>query len=573
MTNIINKHNFINKPEQKFISDQYEMTGKFTNIDFDLSDNAKLNKLTRIKKPIRTNKPIRINKPIKTKGTYLINDVQYPINLGSVIALDDKAVSKLQQQATNKHHDFNCVIEPNTSIGVKGDIALHGRTLNGHYVSMKQARHHHVFYNQIKDIELDPNGATKSLDEIDANKPVQLRGKIEIYDHSKTQPKQEHSSYGTHPIQLGTITPQDDQAASSLTDTLANHDLNLIIDKTSDVKFAGEHVPTGVVTNHSHVVLDEEARMNKVLISNHSTINITCGRLTNSILLGTDAKDIYMAGYSEVTNSIIDAKVRKAHDKHTQLNTLTDNDHNFRIINSKIFGPSSLTSSWIENSKLYSQPHSQTFKSKTPEYAGLYDYSSITDSTLAKTDAIRSRINSSKLLGSLAGIMVNKTNLNNVTFNHTAAVLDDSLMYDVFVNKDLTCENSAIRLNRYAKYDKVLVNTPIDAKNIDAELGFENGIAGMTDILSERNGFLSYTGLNSKTNDHQFDLANELNNKLYQVPQAKVDTILKLQDKFKHVSSKAIDELDQHARKLYNQHTNHKANVTSKTKDTESFEL
>ena len=117
------------------------------------------------------------------------------------------------------------------------------------------------------------------------------------------------------------------------------------------------------------------------------------------------------------------------------------------------------------------------------------------------------------------------------------------------------------------------MNTPIDAKNIDAELGFENGIAGMTDILSERNGFLSYTGLNSKTNDHQFDLANELNNKLYQVPQAKVDTILKLQDKFKHVSSKAIDELDQHARKLYNQHTNHKANVTSKTKDTESFEL
>lgn len=578
MTNIINKHTFTNNPNQKFISDKYEMTGKFTNIDFDLSDSSKLDKLLQRNK---LNRLIKVNKPVKTKGTYLINGVEYPVNLGSVVPLDDKAVSKLRQQATSKHNDFNCVIEPNTSIHFKGDIALQGRVSNGHYVTMNQARHKDMFYNQIKDIELDPNGPTKSLAEIDENKPVQLRGKIEIYDRSKVHANKKPLSYGTYPIKLGTITPQDYRAADSLTDALENHDLNLIVDKTSDVKFTGEHVPTGVVTNNSHVVLDEEARMDKVLIGDNSTIDLACGRLKNSVLLGTNVKDVFSIGNSEVVDSIIDARIKNNHDKHTLLQMHSDNEHNFHIINSKIVGPSSLISSWVENSNLYSQSHNHVSKSKKQGYEGLYDYSSIENSTLVRTDAIKSFITNSKLLGSHAGIVTNETTLNQTTLNNVAAVLDNSNVYDLFINKDLTCENSILQLNRYSKYNKVVINTPLDAKDLNIDLGFQNGTKGMAYILSKRNGYLSYSQADSdfinndssKVPNFQYDLSCELSNKLYQVPQTEVELMLKSQDKYGHVSSKVIDELDQHAKGLYNQSAEHKSKTSVKTKDEESWEL
>lgn len=581
MTNIINKHNFTNNPNQKFISDQYEMVGKFTNIDFDLPDSSKLDKFLHRNK---LNRLINVNKPVKTKGTYLINGVKYSVNLGSVIPLDDKAVSKLRQQATSKHSDFNCIIEPNTNIHFKGDIALQGRVSNGHYVTKKQTRHTDLFYNQIKDIELDPNGPTKSLAEIYKNKPVQLRGKIEVYNRSKVHADKKRLSYGTFPIKLGTITPQDFLAADYLADALENHDFNLIIDKTSDVKFAGKHIPTGVVTNHSHVVLDEDARMNKVLIGDNSTVNLACGRLTNSVLLGTDAKDVYQIGYSNVTNSIIDAKVKNAHDKHTLLNVFSDADHNFNIRNSKIIGASSLTSSWVENSNLYSQSHNTTSKSIDQEFAGLYDYSSIENSTLVRTDAIKSFIVDSKLLGSYAGIVTNKTTLGRITLDNVAAVLDHSNIYDLFVNKDLTCENSILQCNRDSEYNKVVVNTPLDAKDLNIDLGFPNEIEGMANILSKRNGYLSYSQADSNcTNDlsdkshqvpnFQYDLARELSNKLYQVPQTEVESMLKSQDKYGHVSSKVIDKLDQHAEKIYHQSTKHKSKTNVKTKDDVSWEL
>lgn len=581
MMNIINKRNFTDNPNQKFVSDQYEMAGKFTNIDFDLPDSSKLDKLLQRN---RLKRLIKINKPVKTKGTYLINGVEYPVNLGSVIPLDDKAVSKLRQQANSKHNDFDCVIEPNTSIHFKGDIALQGRVSNGHFVTKKQTHNNDRFYNQIKDIELDPNGPTKSLEEIDENKPVQLRGNIEIYDRSKAHADKKRLLYGTYPIKLGTITPQDYRAADSLADALESHDLNLIIDKTSDVKFKGEHVPTGVVANNSHVVLDEEARMDKVLVEDNSTIDLQCGRLKNSVLLGTDVKDVFDVGNSEVTNSIIDARIKNNHDQHTLLQMRSDDEHNFYIINSKIIGPSSLISSRIENSNLYSQSHSKASMSTDQEFAGLYDYSSIENSTLVRTDAIKSFITNSKLLGSHAGIVTNETTLNRTTLNNVTAVLEHSHMSDLFVNKDLTCENSMIHRNSDSEYNKVVVNTPIDAKNLNIDLGFPNEAKGMADILSKRNGYLSYSQADSNdTNDlsdksyqvpnFQYDLARDLSNKLYQVPQTEVDAMLKSQDKFGRVSSTAVEKLEQHAEKLYNQPTEHKAKTNVRTKDEESWEL
>lgn len=581
MVDTINRHNFIDHPDQKFISNQYEMTGKFTNVDFDLPDNSKLNKIFKLN---QVNRSIKANKPVNTKGTYLISDVEYPVKLGSIVPLDDRAVSKLREQATSVHQDLDCVVAPNASVSLKGNAELQGHVSNGHYVTKNSTHHHRVLYNQIKDIELDPNGPTKSLDEIDENKPVQLRGKIEIYDRSKTHDNQKHTSYGTYPIQLGTITPQDYQAADSLTDALENHDLNLIVDKTSDVKFKGEHVPTGVVTNHSHVTLDDEARMDKVLVGDRSTIDLQCGRLKNSVLLGTDVKDVFDVGNSKVTNSIIDARIKNNHDKHTLLQMRSDDERNFHIINSKIIGPSSLISSWIENSNLYSQSHSKASKSTDQEFAGLYDYSSIENSTLVRTDAIKSFIIESKLLGSHAGIVANETKLNRTTFNNVTAVLDDSHVDDLFINKDLTCENSILQPNSDSEYDKVVINTPLDAKNLNIDLGFPNGIKGMAYILSKRNGYLSYSHADSSNtkdfNDKsdqipnfQYDLARYLSNKLDQVPQTEVDSMLKSQDKYGHVSSKAIDKIEQHAEKLYNQPTKHQVKTSAKTKDDASWEL
>ena len=49
--------------------------------------------------------------------------------------------------------------------------------------------------------------------------------------------------------------------------------------------------------------------------------------------------------------------------------------------------------------------------------------------------------------------------------------------------------------------------------------------------------------------------------------------MLKSQDKYGHVSSKVIDELDQHAKGLFNQPAEHKSKTSVKTKDEESWEL
>lgn len=493
MGTLIRNDNFTDSLTDGFSIKDYEIVGKFNRIE--LNPN----------KQVKTISDVKPNVPISTIGKFYASDNVFTnIPLGKVTPLDSDATMAIKNALESKYDDFDCIISPDTDLKFKGSKLPYGRVSNGHYTKYDKGENlaNHIIYGQIDNISLDPSGNVKKLSKIESGKPVKLQGELTIYDRFQNRPDVINNYYGTHTVQLGIVTPTSQKAADSLRQKLTEHDLNLVVDKSSSVAFAGSSVPTGIVSNNSHVKLHEMAQMRKAFISYGSTINVFKGSIENSKLIGVDTDP---EAVITVKNSVIDKSDTHAIIEHSQLGDNTE------IVDSKIGYTIHTDNSQIISSKI-DCPDSDflaTMEDALTHYDAEIINSSIVNSnidtggTLFTTDSKLTNVN---IQSSMMKNTISSSELSRVTLGYvgTETALDikdnvivGSKLANVIAGSNLTIEKSQIT----APKDKpFVIGSPFDTQGIKLKLDQGFAISKGNNVCVMVNEFPTMKAINPAEN-------------------------------------------------------------------------
>lgn len=255
---------------------------------------------------------------------------------------------------------------------------------------------------------------------------------------------------------FGEILPTTPEAAAAIRKELRDGTLNLYVDKDSSVEFGSKHVPSGTVTNGSHLVVDKGASIQHIQMD-HSDFHWTQGVVRDCILTNSSmGKNELATGSGYLTRVTANNSQIGMADNHASNMTL---DH---IVAGSITG---------HNSDLASSKATKSFSNMpTMVRSGFINThiktglgSNVIDSILTN-----SKIDS-KLTEDLDSSTLNSVNLSHVNSDVKSKVgssLSGATLKDVIATTPLTASKATISGR---PWHPLIVDTPLDITNANIE--------------------------------------------------------------------------------------------------------